>query len=67
MGFGGLGICFIVEPAMTVSFMGKELLINWCGDFIGYLKGHELAYNLNINRRRSRPSAARLMRCYIWR
>jgi hypothetical protein len=45
VGFGGLGICFIVEPAMTVSFMGKELLINWCGDFIGYLKGHELAYN----------------------
>ena len=45
MGFGGLGICFIVEPAMTVSFMGKELLINWCGDFIGYLKGHELAHN----------------------
>lgn len=50
MGFGGLGICFIVEPAMTVSFMGKELLINWCGDFIGYLKGHELAYN-SINKR----------------
>ena len=56
MVFGGLGICFIVEPAMTASFMGKELLINWCGDFIGYLKGHELAYNAIANGWRFMPS-----------